>query len=135
MGARKWVVGGFLAAAVLVVALGVYAFRAKEGRERAVLESSLAVALARAESLGVPVHAAHLRTDSIPDEDNAWIELKEISDLFRDLLKEPADVTQILMISERTEFVGAAEDALPAWQVSFGLAEAAAGKKGYQPER
>ena len=135
MGARKWVIGGFLAAAVLIVGLGVFAFRAKEEREQAALDAALADALARAESLGVPVRADHLRGDPIPDEDNAWVELNEISDLYWDSLDQGPYISEIMKISDKAEWIAVAEEALPAWQTVFGLAEAVAGKQGYQPER
>lgn len=135
MGARKWVIGGFLAAAVIIVGLGVYAFRAKEEREQAALEASLADALARAESLGVPVYAEHLRGDPIPDEENAWTDLREMHKATSWSDRPQPYLSELSTIQDKDQFLAIADAVLEFWRPFFSTAKSAAEKPSYRPER
>ena len=136
MGARKWVIGGFLAAAVIIVGLGVFAFRVKDARERATVESDLSAALARAESLGVPVYADQLRGDPIPEEENAWIEILQIDEKIRGSdLESNFNARATLKLVDSSEFRLEAGRILPYWDEVFDLAEIVANKSGYVSDR
>lgn len=105
MGARKWVIGGFFAAVMLVVGLWVFSNRAEEERNK----TGLATALARAESLGIPVYAKQLYESPIPDEENGWVEIKEITRVFDENSDNWTYASELSKITDRDEFLARAE--------------------------
>ena len=135
MGARKWAIGGFLAAAVVVVGLGLSAYRAQEKREKATVDVALADALARAESLGIPVYADHLRTDPVPDEENAWVEISAIQELASRDEEGWRSLRGLYPGTDQAAFMRDAPELLMQWSAVFDLIDEVVKKPSYDPGR
>ncbi|MCH7904314.1 MAG: hypothetical protein IH944_07070 [Armatimonadetes bacterium] len=108
MGARKWVIGGFLAAVLLVVGLWAFSNLKEEERNK----TRLATALARAESLGVPIYTKQLYESPILDDENAWVEINEIDRLYDENSDNWPSASEFSRISDRDEFLAGAAVAI-----------------------
>lgn len=125
-----------IASACIGLAVGVaWCGRSAEDRESSQM---LTKAVARATALGVPVYAEDIRKVSIPDNENAWIELNQISDRLRSSEKSRLDtstgLTELLSMTDDIEFLKSAPPTMNEWESFLELSEQAAKKSKYKSE-
>lgn len=134
MGARRWIFGGLLVVAVVVVTVVVGFNRAAEQIEQAKLKA----ALDRAESLGMAVYAEQLRENPIPDKDNAFVEYSAIQNM---VVAEDWGQTGKILPRHLFDFedpVGrdlTARQMVSDWQSALELARAGARKPSFDAQR
>ena len=131
MRARKWIFGGLLIVAVGIIAITVITLRTNDKREQSKLDD----AIARAESLGIPVYASQLQQDPIPDEENAWIVMIEIGRLFDEHEDYYSYYSDVSRIYNREEFLESAESAIKLWEPVYQQIEQLKTKDKYVPNR
>ena len=134
MGARKWIFGGLVIVAIAIVAFTVNALRVQDEHEQSKLEA----ALARAESLGLPVYAEHLRNDQIPDEENAWVEIDAIREMTNGRDSQGGDWVNsrdFIDVEDPFERTLLFRRMVDDWQPALALAKIAANKPGFDAHR